>query len=85
MVEISERSLEQTIEAALLAGGPDANPGGEGVVVEPLEVYENAPGGYRKRMPEDYDKALCLDSEMVLNFVHATQSKIWGFRGIPGT
>ena len=85
MVEISERSFEQTIEAALLAGGPHAYPGGAGVVVEPLEAYENAPGGYRKRMPEDYDKALCLDSEMVLNFVHATQSKIWGFRGIPGT
>jgi hypothetical protein len=43
MVDISERSFEQTIEAALLAGGPDAYPGGEGVVVEPLEADENAP------------------------------------------
>ena len=77
MVDISERSLEQTIEATLLAGGPDAYAGGEGVVVEPLEAYENAPGGYRKRKPEDYDKALCLDPDMVLNFVYATQPKIW--------
>jgi hypothetical protein len=33
MVNISERSLEQTIEATLLAGGPDAYPGGEGLAV----------------------------------------------------
>jgi hypothetical protein len=45
MVDISERSLEQNIEATLLAGGPDAYPGGEGLAVEPLDAYENAPGG----------------------------------------
>jgi hypothetical protein len=44
MVDISERSLEQTIEATLLAGGPDAYPGGEGLAVEPLDRYENATG-----------------------------------------
>ncbi len=77
MVDISERSLEQAIEATLLVGGPDAYAGGEGVVVEPLEAYESTPGGYRKRRPEDYDKALCLDPDMVLNFVYATQPKIW--------
>ncbi|MBI4522417.1 MAG: hypothetical protein HY695_01250 [Deltaproteobacteria bacterium] len=36
MVDISERNFEQVIEAALLAGGPDAYAGGEGIVVEPL-------------------------------------------------
>ena len=78
MVDLSERSLEQTIEATLLAGGPNAYSGGEGVVVEPLEAYENAPGGYRKRRPEDYDKVSCLDPGMVLDFIYATQPKIWG-------
>jgi len=77
MVDISERSLEQTIEATLLAGGPNAYSGGEGLVVEPLEAYENAPGGYRKRKPEDYDKALCLDPSMALDFIYATQAKLW--------
>lgn len=43
MVDISERSLEQTIEATLLRGGPDAYPTGEGVVVERLEVTRMLP------------------------------------------
>ena len=77
MVDISERSLEQTIEATLLAGGPDAYPGGEGLAVEPLDRYENAPGGYRRRRPEDYNKELCLDPGMVIDFILATQPKIW--------
>jgi hypothetical protein len=43
MVDISERSLEQTIEATLLAGGPDAYPGGEGqAVVTGILAEENA-------------------------------------------
>jgi hypothetical protein len=67
MVDISERSLEQTIEATLLAGGPDAYLGGEGLDVEPLDRYENAPGGYRRRRPEDYNKELCLDPGMVID------------------
>ncbi len=77
MVDISERNFEQTIEATLLASGPDAYPGGEGVVVEPLEAYENIPGGYRKRRPEDYNKGFCLDPGTVLDFVYATQPKMW--------
>jgi type I site-specific restriction-modification system R (restriction) subunit len=77
MVDISEKSLEQTIEATLLAGGPDAYPGGEGLAVEPLDRYENAPGGYRRRRPEDYNKELCLDPGMAIDFILATQPKIW--------
>jgi len=30
-----------------------------------------APGGYRKRKPEDYDRALCLVPRDVLDFVLA--------------
>jgi type I restriction enzyme, R subunit len=77
LVTISEKNFEFAIEATLLSGGPDAYPGGEGVVVEPLEAYENAPGGYRKRRPEDYDKELCLDPGMVIDFILATQPKVW--------
>ena len=33
-MDISEKNLEATIEAVLLAGGPDAYPGGAGVAVE---------------------------------------------------
>ena len=77
MVDISERTLEQAIEATLLAGGPDAYPEGEGLAVEPLDRYENAPGGYRRRRPEDYNKELCLDPGMVIDFILATQPKIW--------
>jgi len=42
MVDISERNFEQVIEATLLAGGPNTYSGGESVVVDPLEAYENA-------------------------------------------
>jgi type I restriction enzyme, R subunit len=77
MVDISEKSLEQSIEATLLVGGPDAYPGGEGLAVEPLDRYENAPGGYRRRKPDDYNKELCLDPGMTIDFILATQPKVW--------
>jgi predicted 2-oxoglutarate/Fe(II)-dependent dioxygenase YbiX len=48
MVDISERNLEQTIEATLLAGGPNAYSGGEDVVVEPLEAHEKPLAGTAK-------------------------------------
>ena len=34
-------------------------------------------GGYRKRTPEDYDRALCLLPRDVIDFVLATQPKEW--------
>lgn len=56
MVDISERSLEATIEQSLLAGGPDAAEGQPGVVRErPIEYGEPWPvsiGGYRRRTAE---------------------------------
>jgi hypothetical protein len=45
--------------------------------LEPLDRYENELGGYRRRRPEDYNKALCLDPGMVIDFILATQPKIW--------
>ena len=76
-VDVSEKNLEATIEAMLLAGGPDAHPGGAGAVAEFPETFDFAPGGYRKRKPEDYDRELCLDPGPVLDFIYATQPKEW--------
>ncbi|MEW6669314.1 MAG: hypothetical protein AB1512_29230 [Thermodesulfobacteriota bacterium] len=57
MVTISERSLEETIEASLLHGGPDDETGVKGEVHYPSETYvEFVPGGYRKRKPDELEK-----------------------------
>ena len=39
------------------------------------------PGGYRKRSPKDYDRALCLLPRDVTDFVLATQPKEWAKLG----
>ncbi|MBI2089396.1 MAG: hypothetical protein HYT78_11735 [Deltaproteobacteria bacterium] len=57
-IDISEKNLEQIIEGVLLASGPDAYPGGSGVAAEFPETFDYAPGGYRKRKAEEYDRAL---------------------------
>ncbi|MCA1562049.1 MAG: DEAD/DEAH box helicase family protein [Acidobacteria bacterium] len=81
MVDISERNLEATIEQALLVGGPDAPPPASGFVREtPIDYGEPWPpslGGYRRRGPEEYDRELCLIGRDVLDFVMATQPKMW--------
>ncbi|MEO8603511.1 MAG: type I restriction endonuclease [bacterium] len=78
MVDISERSFEEAIEAALLAGGPDAvaDPP-QPALREPLADYEGLPGGYRRRAPGDYDRGLCLLPRDLLDFVLATQPEQW--------
>ncbi|HEB89712.1 MAG TPA: hypothetical protein ENI85_09090, partial [Deltaproteobacteria bacterium] len=76
--EISERAFEEAIERALLRHGPDACPGDATDVRETSPPYgENPPGGYRRRKPEDYDRALCLLPCDVVDFVLATQPKEW--------
>jgi type I restriction enzyme R subunit len=35
------------------------------------------PGGYRKRRPDDYHRSLCLDPDVVLDFLYATQPQEW--------
>ena len=64
MVDISERSLETTMEQALLANGPDTGSSGASLVREERpdygEPWPAEPGGYRKRLPSEYDRALCL-------------------------
>jgi type I restriction enzyme, R subunit len=76
--DISERSFEDTIEAGLLQGGPDAPVGSPGAVHLASGTYEDmVPGRYRKRLPEAYDRGLCLIPRDVLDFIYATQPKDW--------
>jgi type I restriction enzyme, R subunit len=72
---ISEKDFESTIESVLLAGGVDARPTGiaEGSFSGPF-----LPGGFRKRKPEDYDRARCLIGEDLLNFLRVSQPKEYG-------
>jgi len=78
MNAISERNFEDTIEAVLLAGGPDDR------IEEPRALKERftfpgefTPGGYCRRLPDDYDPALCLIPQDAMAFVQATQPKEW--------
>ncbi len=77
--EISERSFEEAIECALLQHGPDACDGDGLTFRETLAPYGETPppGGYRKRLPGDYDRALCLLPRDAVDFVLATQPKEW--------
>jgi hypothetical protein len=77
--EISERAFEDAIACALLQNGPDACPGDATAVRESAPPYaeDPVPGGYRKRQPEDYDRALCLILADAIDFLLATQPKDW--------
>ena len=70
-VEVSERAFEDAIEACLLQNG-------KGLIgEEPGSYLDLTPGGYRKRTSPDYDRALCLIPEDVLDFVLVTQPREW--------
>jgi len=76
--EVSERSFEEAIECGLLQHGPDACAGFASAVRETPALYSSTPpGGYRRRKPEDYDRALCLLTRDVVDFVLATQPREW--------
>jgi len=78
MVDVSEKNLESTVERVLLAGGPDAHPGSERILRETPPAYGIfAPGGYRRRTSADYDADLCLDPDVAVAFVQATQPREW--------
>ncbi len=70
---ISERTFEDAIEAALLRNGVH----GAGEDTAWLDDHGFPPGGYRKRSPDDYNRALCLLPDDVLAFVLATQPEQW--------
>ena len=70
-VDISERAFEDAIEVTLLSHN-------EGVIAEERASYmDTQSGGYHKRDDEDYDRALCLVRQDVLDFVLATQPQQW--------
>jgi type I restriction enzyme, R subunit len=76
--DISEHSFEEAIECGLLRYGPDACPEGEFGFAEPAVLWsEMPPGGYRRRLPEEYDRTLCLIQRDAVDFVLATQPKEW--------
>jgi type I restriction enzyme, R subunit len=47
----------------------------EETLIAPLGA--DGAGGYRKRQAADYDRALCLDADVLIDFVVATQPKEW--------
>ena len=70
-VDVSERAFEDAIEATLLRQS-------EGVIAEERVSYMDIrPGGYQERRDKDYDRALCLIRQDVLDFVLATQPQEW--------
>jgi type I restriction enzyme R subunit len=78
MPDISEKNFESTIEALLLAGGPDSPIQGVMAVREAATVDgDYIPGGYRRRSPAEYDKSLCLLPQDSLDFIYVTQPKEW--------
>lgn len=77
-IDISERAFEEAIEAALLRDGPDAPAAMPSASRERQPFHGDfAPGGYRKRSPAEYDRALCLLPRDAIDFVLATQPKEW--------
>ena len=70
-VEVSERAFEDAIEACLVQNS-------ERLIGEERGSYlDMTPGGYRKRTSDDYERALCLIPEDVLDFVLVTQPQEW--------
>jgi type I restriction enzyme R subunit len=77
-MDISERNFEGTIEAALLAHGPDSLTGdAETAQDPPLSYGQSLPGGYHKRRSDEYNRSLCLIPRDVIDFIYATQPKEW--------
>lgn len=76
--DISERSFEEAIEYALLQHAPGASRGGRPTLSEPPAAWGHMPpGGYLRRTPDAYDRALCLLPRDVIDFLLATQPKEW--------
>jgi len=70
-VDVSERALEEAIEAGLLQHT-------EGELGERGTSYlDMKPRGYNMRRSEDYDRALCIIPDDALDFVLATQPQEW--------
>lgn len=44
-----------------------------------IENHLLTAGGYIKRAPDDFDRARCLDTDLLLAFIRATQPKEWAY------
>jgi type I restriction enzyme R subunit len=76
--KVSERSFEKAIEQALLSAAPDAVDGMSQVAEDaPAYAFHFTPGGYHRRRPKDYDRALCLIARDVIDFILVTQPREW--------
>lgn len=72
-MNILEKDLEATIERALV--GSEAQDGDRSR--EASAPYGEPLLGYRRRTPTYYDRARCLDTELLLDFIYATQPQTW--------
>lgn len=77
MPDISEKNFETIIESLLLAGGPDDPEPSQSLKERVVTEGAYIPGGYHKRMADQYDKSLCLIPKDVLDFILITQPKEW--------
>ena len=76
-IDVSERDFETTIVDALVGGATGVGDG-RGTLREAAVPYAAATlGSYRQRSPAQYDRALCLDPDTVVDFIVATQPKAW--------
>jgi type I site-specific restriction-modification system R (restriction) subunit len=86
-MDISEKNLEDTIEQVLLSSESVPTQATSHGIHQPPPLYGSAtsdldpdnvtPGGYYKRISEDYDKTHCLIPDDVFSFIYATQPKEW--------
>lgn len=85
MPDITEKNFESTIYNLLIRKQKPASRSQKSPqVAEPSPQYtlwdrmDFVPGGFTERTSADYDPELCLDPDMVISFLQATQPKQWG-------
>ena len=75
-MDTTEKNFEASIEASLLRDPLSSGPRDASLLAEaPTGAY--LAGGYQRREPADYDRALCLVPKDVVSFIQATQPKEW--------
>jgi type I restriction enzyme, R subunit len=78
MVDISEKNFEETIEAVLIQTWSISPSTSHHIAREPESSDgKYIGGGYKKQLPQEYDKARCLVPQDVLDFILITQPKEW--------
>ena len=74
MIDTSEKNFEETIENALIGASRGAS---DWTIHDHAVPYATTEPHYIKRRPDDYNRALCLDPEMLFNFIYTTQPQMW--------